>query len=196
MRPSPPKGPRLLGALLTLVAAAAVLPVVLLGLGPRTGAYQVRTILTGSMRPQMPPGSIVVMTPTPMYELEVGDVITYQIPNSADLVTHRILEIDRSPTGTVVRTKGDNNEDPDPWKARLGGTRAWKVRFAVPGVGYVMQALNRRAVAASLVLVFTVVVGLAAVAAIWARGRSEEQNGGGKGDEATEGRDRPVTADA
>ena len=111
-----------------------------LALGPRTGLYRTYTVLTSSMRPDMPEGTVVVSTPIPLRDVRVGDVITYRIPvEDRRIVTHRVVEL-VSP-GIVV-TKGDANNAPDPWVAELKGQRVWKVRAAVPGLGYALERLR------------------------------------------------------
>jgi hypothetical protein len=39
--------------------------------------------------------------------------------------------------GPIVRTKGDANGMPDPWRVTLRGTTAYRASFSVPIVGYV-----------------------------------------------------------
>ncbi|MGI8684116.1 MAG: signal peptidase I [Acidimicrobiales bacterium] len=135
----------LTGQFLGLVLGAfAVFAVVTLGLGPTFGGYRVMTVLTASMRPSMPEGSLMVQTPVPLDQVVVGDVITYRIPvDDRRVVTHRVVEVVAGGDHPVVRTKGDANNAPDTWLAQLTGDRVWKMRFAVPKAGYGVQALRR-----------------------------------------------------
>src|SRR3546814_8282824 len=58
------------------------------------------TVLTGSMSPAIPPGSIVLVKPTDPSTIEAGEVITYQAePGKAAYVTHRVVEVDRKSVG-------------------------------------------------------------------------------------------------
>lgn len=134
----------LTGQLLGLaLGASAVLALLLVGVGPGFGGYRTMTVLTGSMRPSMPEGSLIVQTPVPLEQIRVGDVISYRIPvDDHRVVTHRVVEVVAGGDQPVVRTKGDANAAPDPWVARLDGDRTWKVRFAVAKAGYVVQALR------------------------------------------------------
>ncbi len=121
-----------------VVAALAFL---VLAVGPRTGSYRTLTVLSGSMRPTFPPGSVLLSEPVPVADLRVGDVITYSIPvQDHRIVTHRVVRI---VSQGVVQTKGDANRAVDPWVARLAGTTAWRVRGAIPGLGYLINALSR-----------------------------------------------------
>lgn len=126
-------------------ATVLVVVVVFLGLavGPRSGAYQTTTMLTGSMRPSYPPGSVLVLTPMPVDDLEAGHVITFHAPvEDKRVVTHRVVSVDRSGERPVMVTKGDANSGADPWKAVVTQDVVWRARFAVPGVGRAIQELR------------------------------------------------------
>ncbi len=145
-----------LGWRLTGWAAVATTLLLLLavGIGPRTGAYQVRTVLTASMRPTIPEGSLVVVRPVRLSELRIDDVITYRIPaEDRRLVTHRIVEIKVAGDHPVVVTKGDANRSRDPWVAHLRGDRAWKAEMSVRKAGYALEMLRQPALRSATVLV-------------------------------------------
>lgn len=104
------------------------------------------TILTGSMSPQLPPGTLIVVKPTPVDEIGVGDVITYQLESGQPtLVTHRVVaRIVDSAGETRFITQGDANSAPDPFPilpVQIRGT----VWYAVPWLGWVNQAINGQA---------------------------------------------------
>lgn len=119
----------LVPAALALAAAVAVVPAL-------AGA-STYTVLTGSMLPALPVGTVVVVRPTPVERIAVGDVVTFlaRDPGSADarIVTHRVIAIDAGP---VLHTRGDANNAPDP-----GGIAPADVRgvlwYSVPWVGRV-----------------------------------------------------------
>lgn len=130
----------------TALRAALILPVLLLlaiGLGPRSGAYRTVTVLTGSMRPSMPPGSLLVVVPVDPSRLAVGDVVTFEAPTPEhQVVTHRIVEIVESGPHPVIRTQGDANPAPDPWSARITAAPAWRVVLTAPALGSGIRALR------------------------------------------------------
>jgi signal peptidase len=103
---------------------------------PRLAGGTAYVIETGSMRPDLPPGTLVVVRPGDPAEVAVGDVITYQ-PRSGDptVVTHRVETIGYDGAGGVRwRTRGDTNAVADPsWVApvQLKG----EVWYAVPYLG-------------------------------------------------------------
>ncbi len=161
------------------VPAAALLALLAMAIGPRTGAYQVRTVLTGSMRPTIPEGSVVVVTPVRLSELRVDDVITYRIPaEDRRIVTHRIVEIKVAGEHPVVRTKGDANRDVDPWDAHLRGDRAWRASLSIPKLGYALETLRWPVLRMVTVLVAPALLALVSLVQIWSPkdpGRSQDK---------------------
>lgn len=138
------KGVSVLTSGLVLLATVVLLA---FGLLPHTGRYRTATVLTGSMRPTLPEGSIVFITPLAPGDLRVGDVVMYQIPvDDRRVVAHRVVEILDGGNHPVIRTKGDANAEADPWVARLDNGPLWQVRGAVPKAGYALHALRHPAV--------------------------------------------------
>lgn len=151
-------------------AACAVLLLLVVGIGPRTGRYQTVTVLTGSMRPSMPEGSVIVTTPMPARDVRVGDVITYRIPvEDHRIVTHRVVELVRGGNRPIVRTRGDANREPDTWVAGLEGGTVWTARATVPQVGYVLEWLRRPHTRQVLVLGIPVLLVALSLRDIWRR---------------------------
>ena len=113
------------------VAALAVAVVV-----PRMAGATPYTILTGSMQPQMPPGTLVVTRPVDPSEIKVGTVLTYQLESGeAAVVTHRVIGIGVDGTGErIFRTQGDANDVADELPVRAEQIRGehW---YAVPHLG-------------------------------------------------------------
>lgn len=122
----------------------AVLAALVLIVFPRvTGSYTY-TVLTNSMAPGYPPGTFIVMKPTPFDELQLGDIITYQLESGRpEVVTHRITGVSATQQGErTYITKGDNNstEDAEPvLEVQVRG----KLFYAVPFVGFVANAAGQ-----------------------------------------------------
>lgn len=120
----------LLGVVAVLLAAVVV---------PRVGGATPYTVLTGSMQPDYPPGTLVVVRPTAIEDVAVGDVVTYQVESGdPTVVTHRVVSIGVALDGTgerTIRTQGDANDvaDRDPVTADQLRGRLW---YAVPYVGH------------------------------------------------------------
>jgi len=79
-----------------------------------TSSWKALNVATGSMRPGMPPGSLVIVHRVPDSTLKVGDVITYAKPgNVKETISHRIIAFTAIGKGRAVITKGDANQLPD-----------------------------------------------------------------------------------
>lgn len=155
---------------LLMFAGVAMIAV---GLGPRSGAYQTLTVLTGSMRPAIPPGSLVVVRPVEASSVSVGDIVTINAPiEGSPVVTHRIFEIVETGPAPVIRTKGDANAHPDPWLARVEGGRVWTVSMVVPHAGTVMSGLRSAAAKPVLLYALPAFLALWLLADIWRGDRS------------------------
>lgn len=72
-----------------------------------------RAVLTGSMEPVIPTGSVVFIWPQSDYV--VGDIITFKRAESRleMPITHRIVEVETVDGQTRYRTKGDANDGAD-----------------------------------------------------------------------------------
>jgi signal peptidase len=101
-------------------------------------------MLTGSMSPNYPVGSVLVVREQPVERLRTGQVITYQIPvDDHRVVSHRVLDVKRGDDGAyIVKTKGDANNGPDPWVARIDDEKVWTVRGVVPYAGHALLRLR------------------------------------------------------
>jgi signal peptidase len=104
---------------------------------PRLAGATPYVIETGSMAPGTPPGTLVVVRPTPVAEIAAGDVLTYQIKSGdPTVVTHRVIQQGVDMTGQPRwRTQGDANEVADQgWvlPVQVKGTR-W---YSIPYLGY------------------------------------------------------------
>ncbi len=96
-----------------IVVFALLAAVVLAMLAPHFG-WRADTVLSGSMEPDLPVGSIAVTRPVNTQDIAPGDIITFRSPTNGELMSHRVVEV---VSGEVLgfRTKGDNNEDIDPY---------------------------------------------------------------------------------
>lgn len=87
-------------------------------------------VLSGSMEPTLEPDSVVYVQGTGNYQ--VGDVIAFAREES--IVTHRVVAI--RPGGLV--TKGDANDQPDPWRVQREDVRG-EVVGSVPLYGRLVR---------------------------------------------------------
>lgn len=93
---------------------------------------EMRAVLTGSMEPELPVGSLLIILPAPYDEIQIGDDITFVRDQNLTLVTHRVIEKDDE--SQTITTQGIANNVPDsPTRyANVVG----KVVFDIPYAGY------------------------------------------------------------
>ncbi len=132
-------GLALSAALLLLVIALAMLVIVI----PKIVGGVPLTVLTSSMIPHYPPGTLIVDRPVDPKDLRIGDVATYQIESGKPgVITHRVTAIHSSSNGTrTFQFKGDNNSQPDAAdviEKQIQGS----VWYSLPWIGYVNNAVN------------------------------------------------------
>jgi signal peptidase len=129
----------ILGQVIAWAIAAVLFALILiLVVIPRVAGSTPYTILTGSMVPQLPPGTVVVDRPEPFTSIRVGDVVTYQIASGEPAVaTHRVIAINVESDGSQSLTmKGDANPSPD-LKHVIGEQVRGVVWYSIPYVGYI-----------------------------------------------------------
>lgn len=125
--------------LLLAVLAALVFTIAI----PRLTGAQAYTVLTSSMEPTYPPGTLIVVREVGPDELSIGKAITYQVEsNKPDVITHRIVGVEFSGRGErTFITQGDHNPEPDDKPIRPAQVRG-EVWYAVPYLGYANSWLN------------------------------------------------------
>lgn len=121
-----------------LIAVAVLLITVLI---PKIAGAQPYTILTPSMVPTYPPGTLIVVKPTEL--IGVGTVITYQLQSGLpEVVTHRVISTAFDDQGERrFVTQGDANDSPDEAPVRPEQIRG-SVWYSVPYIGYVNNWLT------------------------------------------------------
>lgn len=116
--------------MLILVALAILAALLIL---PTLFGYKSLAVLSGSMEPKYPVGSIVYAKEINPEELKIGDVISYSIGGET-LVTHRVINI-LSEEQQII-TKGDANETED-ISPVVYSSIVGKVYFYMPYLGYI-----------------------------------------------------------
>lgn len=124
------------GILLLVLLAAFCLPLTV----PRFCGYHIYSVVSGSMEPAIPTGSLVYIKETEPEGIQPGDVIAfYGAADSASIITHRVVE-NRVVMGEFV-TKGDANQTPDmnptPYACLIG-----KVERSIPKAGAVASVFT------------------------------------------------------
>lgn len=143
---------------LLVVAGVAVLAG---GLTIRLLDLRLQTVLSGSMRPTVGPGDVVVTQPVPVGDLHVGDVIAFYPPDRTVPVLHRITSVSVEGGVVSVTTRGDANTVDDPWVASINGATGYRMVGYVPLIGWLPQYRGLLLIAAGLL------IGVALARGVW-----------------------------
>ena len=110
---------------------------------PRIGGATPYAILTSSMKPGLPPGSLVVVRPVDPEDVAIGDVITYQlVSGEPTVVTHRVVGIGMNAKGErTFTTQGDANNVVDDKPVRPAQIKG-ELWYSVPHIGFVNKYVS------------------------------------------------------
>lgn len=127
---------QLVRAVSWVVLLGATALVTLAVLVPRPAGATPYTVLTGSMSPAYPAGTLVVVRPVALADVRVGDVVTYQLRSGEPAVaTHRVVGVGWTADGEkVLTTRGDANSAADAEPVREVQLRG-EVWYSVPWIG-------------------------------------------------------------
>ena len=126
----------IIGLLLLVIVVIMCIPLAV----PRLFGFQTYAIVSGSMEPEIPVGSIVYAKKAEPEEIEPEEIIVfYGGHDSAVVVTHRVVENRKDEKEFV--TKGDanagNDVTPIAYNHLIG-----KVVFHLPGIGKYLPVLT------------------------------------------------------
>jgi|GEM_PF-1220426 len=104
---------------------------------PIPGNIEMKIVKSGSMEPNIPTGSVVMVKPATTYAF--NDVITFGKDTKTDVpTTHRIVGVEGTGANATYMTKGDANEEADP-QSVMQHEIIGKVVFSLPYVGFVLD---------------------------------------------------------
>ena len=122
---------------MTMICYLLILMVLIVA-GPIIGGYKPVVVLTGSMEPSYPVGSVIYYKSSPYSEIQVGDTITYSVgDDSKSVVTHRVFAIDDATKSFV--TKGDANASPDINPIPYKNVKGEVIEYHLPYAGHFVQ---------------------------------------------------------
>ncbi len=158
-------------SILSTLLLTALLLMALCIAGPMALGYKELTVLSGSMEPNIPVGSVVcVDTRVDATELIEGDVVTYKLENGA-YVTHRLLQNDTANRQLITQGDANDNEDAPVSYERYYG----RVKLHLPYMGYVITGIRTpRGIMAVTALVVVIIL-LNSLPALLSRGEDGEK---------------------
>ncbi len=105
---------------------------------PRILGMKTFAVLSGSMEPEIPVGSIVITEEVDPATITPGQIITYQLEGDT-MVTHRVVKNDKN--NKQLTTKGDANNvedsNPVPYEKVVGHAKS-----KLPYAGYVVMYIK------------------------------------------------------
>ena len=125
-----------LGTAMLLILVALCLPLTV----PRAAGYEIYSVISGSMEPEIPVGSLVYIRGEEPENIKEDEIIAfYGAKDSNAIITHRVVE-NRVVMGEFI-TKGDANKtndmNPIPYDNFIG-----KAVLSIPVLGYAAQMLT------------------------------------------------------
>ena len=97
-----------IGTLILLLVIAVSVPLSL----PRYLGYEVFNVVSGSMAPEIPAGSVVYVSPTDPERIVSGDIIAFR--SDGTVVTHRVVRNDYIESRFITRGDANNMDDINP----------------------------------------------------------------------------------
>ena len=125
-------------SILSTLLLTALLLMALCIAGPMALGYKELTVLSGSMEPNIPVGSVVcVDTRVAAAELAEGEVVTYKLENGT-FVTHRVVSNDVENRQLITRGDANDNDDAPVSYGRYYG----RVKLHIPYLGYITTGVR------------------------------------------------------
>lgn len=125
-----------LGTILLIVVIAACIPLTV----PRLMGYQIYTVVTGSMEPEIPVGSMVYVKSINPKELQEKDVVAFYGGRDTNaIITHRV--VDNNEISGQITTKGDANKTEDMNPVSYSDVIGI-VEYTIPKAGALAQAFT------------------------------------------------------
>ena len=126
----------ILGTVLIILVIVAMIPL----FAPKLLGYGTYDVVSGSMEPEIPVGSLVLVKETAPEDIAEGDVIAFSSEKDQGVVvTHRVIEINSQEREFI--TKGDANElrdmNPVPYSNLVG-----RVEKHYPKLGSIMASMS------------------------------------------------------
>ena len=121
----------------TALLCAALALALVVGVGAVLG-YRGEVVLSGSMRPYLQPGDMVVVHRIAPAQMRVGDVVSFSAPDRGGItITHRVRSLRTLGNRRIaVVTRGDANNTSEHWSVAREGS-VGLVIAKLPRVGYV-----------------------------------------------------------
>lgn len=105
---------------------------------PWVFGYKPEVVLSGSMTPLFPEGSVIYYKYVPFESIQEGDVITFV--SGEVVITHRVVGVDSE--SQTFRTKGDANPSIDSGSVNYSAVKGKVQRVVLPYFGYAIRFIQ------------------------------------------------------
>ena len=105
---------------------------------PWVFGYKPEIVLSGSMTPLYPVGSVIYYQSVPFESIQEDDVITFVGGDAT--ITHRVVEVDSE--SQTFRTKGDANPSIDSGSVSYSAVKGKVQRVVLPYFGYAIRFIQ------------------------------------------------------
>jgi signal peptidase len=127
-----------------------------------TGSSPLMVISSQSMQPTLVYGDLILMRGEKAENLDVGDIIAYNVPSPYDKVAssptvHRIVDKWNENGEIYFKTKGDSNSEADSWVIPAENVVGAFAQFKIPYIGSLVILLKSPFGVTSLILGFALV---------------------------------------
>lgn len=139
-----------------------------------THGWTLADVETGSMRPGIRPGSMVVLTPVDVADVEQGTIIGFHDERRGGAVTtHRVVEVLEQKGGRYFRTQGDANTRPD-GPIVAASAVVGEVRWRITGLGAIADAATKRSTQVALIAIPIALLVLSELVGVRQRRKADE----------------------
>lgn len=143
-----------------LIAIAAIITLI-----PFVMGYKPVIVLSGSMEPTYPVGSMIYYKDCAFENINEGDVITFRLGGGV-LATHRVIRKDEDTREFI--TKGDNNPTEDVQPIRYEAVAGKTGKIVIPYVGFVGNHIKE-------IPVIMVLGGILILSSLLSQGKEKEE---------------------
>lgn len=124
------------------------------------GVIKPLIVISGSMEPAIMTGDLLIDTANDPADLRVGEVASLTSAVTGRIVTHRVVEVHETGSGTwEVTMKGDRNDvaDSEPY---VVADEVWQPALRLPGLGTALTVVTRPSVAVPLAVALLALLAL------------------------------------
>lgn len=127
---------RILGTIIVIMVIFMCIPFVV----PKVIGVNVYEVVTSSMAPELPVGSVVYVQACKADEVKVGDIISFYVgTDEENIISHRVVEINVDEQGGFFFiTKGDANSDIDSMQVDIKHF-VGKVKFKINNISWLVR---------------------------------------------------------